>query len=79
MKIRSPFIAGLATILLTACGDDGGGTGPDPVEPAVVAALELSTDAATLEVDETLQLSAAAMDAEGAAIADADITWTSID
>jgi hypothetical protein len=72
---RAPWRRGVAlasTFMLAACGGDG--TGPDPVS---VALVELAGPTGTIEVGETLQLTATALDLEGNVLSGRTFEWSS--
>jgi hypothetical protein len=76
-----PALAGIlwALPVLAACSGGGGNTGPQPPPPppppAPVASVTVSPPQATLEVTETVQLTAQARDAAGNVLTGRAITW----
>ncbi len=75
-RARSQVI--LASLLLAACGGDGGTTEPPMPGPVVSVAVSPSSPSITF-LDETVQLSATARDANGTVVPDASVTWSSSD
>lgn len=68
----------LASLLLAACGGDGSTTEPPMPGPVVSVAVSPSSPSLTY-LDETVQLSATARDANGTVVPDASVSWMSSD
>ena len=74
------FAAVVALIpLLMSCGDDGNTDITPPPEPAPVAQVTVTAPATTVEVGQTLQLTASAQDASGNVLDDRPFSWTTSD
>src|SRR6185503_4596269 len=76
-SLRSPLACALALAVLVDCG----GSDATPTGPAKtpVAAVTVTGSSSAMVVGSTLQLTAAAVDANGATLTDRTITWTSSD
>ena len=73
MSLRRVFII---AVTIPACNGDGGDNLQDPV---TVTAVAVSAPTSTIQVDQTLQLSASATDAAGAPLDDVPFEWTTDD
>lgn len=73
--MRTPLILLALTGLYTACGDPDAG----PPESPAVAAVAVTAPTTTAHPGDTIQLTATARDASGAALTDRPITWTTAD
>ena len=70
------LVTSAALLAIVACGGSGeGGTNPPP--PAAVASVTLSQPDATLEIGQTVSLSAIAKDAAGLTLSGRTIVWAS--
>jgi hypothetical protein len=67
--------AGALACLLTACGSDKN----SPVEPSTAAKVTVTPPTASIVAGNTQQFSAQVQDANGNALTDAKVTWTSSD
>lgn len=82
--MRHGILLPLLLVPVLACGDDEAATGPlepqpDPVPP-VATSLVISPGAGTLvAIDDTLRLTAAVRDQDGRLMANAALSWTSLD
>lgn len=76
--MRSPVVRALAIVLLAACGGSDASTPAGPSQTPV-AAVSVTGSSNAMVVGTTLQLTATAVDANGATLTDRTITWTSSD
>lgn len=68
----------LLLVPLIACGDDDDGTGPTPTPVATTVTIDPGTATLTA-IGDTIRLAARVRDQNGATMAGATVTWSSLD
>ena len=75
MKLIALSSLVIVAVVITACGNDGGGG--DIQQPSPVTTVTVTAPTSSIQVGQTVQLTAAAQDASGAAVEGHTFEWTS--